>query len=395
MRRLDDIPIDPEVAASLDAIDAALAGEPVDPGQAELAELALLLAADRPRLTDARARALDERIAAGFNRRRRRRAWPVASLSLAAATAVVAVIAVALVSSRPGASVSSTSTPTPAPPHAAGGATAASAGPRALSVPAPAAKAPSPSAAGSLSSAAATGSPGLRAPGNGRKAVQSAQLQLAVAPTRIDQVAQEVFDVVGSVHGYVNNSSVTQTGGSDGYANLELTVPASALAQTMTELTRLPDARVSSRTDGIQDVTDQYGAAQRRLADAQALRTALLKQLANAQTTQEIKSLNAQLRDADGAIASAQGALNALNHQINTVQIGVTIGAAPPVPVARSSGFTIGRAARDARRVLVVAAGVALIVLAALVPLGLLAGLAWWVGAAIRRRRREQALDAT
>jgi hypothetical protein len=262
-----------------------------------------------------------------------------------------------------------------------------------LSVPSPAPKAPSASA-GSLGLGTTATSPGLQAPGNGRQAIQSAQLQLSVAPTRIDQVAQEVFDVVGSVRGYVEDTTVTQTGGLDGYANLELTVPASALAQTMTELARVPHAQVTSRTDGIQDVTDRYGAAQRRLADAKALRTALLKQLANAQTTQDINSLNAQLRDADGAISAAQGALNVLSHQINTVQIGVTIAAAPPAPVAHSSGFTIGKAAHDARRVLVVAAGVSLIVLAVLVPVGLLASLLWWVGAALRRRRREQALDA-
>jgi hypothetical protein len=389
MRRLEDIPIDPDVAASLDAIDAALAGEPVDPAHSGLAELALLLAADRPRMSGVGARALDERVAGRFGYRRRRRTWGAASLSLAAATAVVAVIAVALVSSHSSTSLVTTSTPS-APPHTADNAP----GSESLSVPSPAAKAPTASAAGSLSSAAATTSPGLRAPGNGRQAIQSAQLQLSVAPTRIDQVAQEVFDVVGAVRGYVDSSTVTQTGGSDGYANLELTVPASALAQTMTELARLPHAQVTSRTDGIQDVTDKYSAAQRRLADAKALRTALLKQLANAQTTQDINSLNAQLRDADGAISAAQGALNVLSHQINTVQIGVTIAAAPPAPVAHSSGFTIGKAAHDARRVLVVAAGVSLIVLAVLVPVGLLASLLWWVGAALRRRRREQALDA-
>src|SRR5579859_386041 len=49
MRRLDDTPLDPEIEASLDAIDATLAGEPVDPRFAELAELALLLADERPR----------------------------------------------------------------------------------------------------------------------------------------------------------------------------------------------------------------------------------------------------------------------------------------------------------------------------------------------------------
>ncbi|MBV8946498.1 MAG: hypothetical protein JOZ95_13825, partial [Solirubrobacterales bacterium] len=48
----------------------------------------------------------------------------------------------------------------------------------------------------------------------------------------------------------------------------------------------------------------------------------------------------------------------------------------------------------DAGRVLTVAAGVVLIALAVLSPLALLAALAWWVGSTVRRRRREQALDA-
>ncbi len=52
MPRLDEYPFDPEVAAALDAIDATLAGDPVDPEHAELAELALLLVAERPEIDD-------------------------------------------------------------------------------------------------------------------------------------------------------------------------------------------------------------------------------------------------------------------------------------------------------------------------------------------------------
>ena len=44
MRPSEEMPLDPEVLAELEAIDATLAGEPVDPIHAELAELALLLA---------------------------------------------------------------------------------------------------------------------------------------------------------------------------------------------------------------------------------------------------------------------------------------------------------------------------------------------------------------
>jgi uncharacterized iron-regulated membrane protein len=56
--------------------------------------------------------------------------------------------------------------------------------------------------------------------------------------------------------------------------------------------------------------------------------------------------------------------------------------------------WTPGDAAKDALRVLEVAAGVALIVLAVVLPLALLAALAAIAARWTRRRRREQALDA-
>src|SRR5690242_6872225 len=67
MRLLDhDEPIDPEVAASLDAIDAVLAGEPVAPEYAELAEIALLLTGERPQVRPTFAERMDERVARRF-----------------------------------------------------------------------------------------------------------------------------------------------------------------------------------------------------------------------------------------------------------------------------------------------------------------------------------------
>jgi hypothetical protein len=87
--------------------------------------------------------------------------------------------------------------------------------------------------------------------------------------------------------------------------------------------------------------------------------------------------------------------LNALQHQVDFSPISVTINAGtPPIyPVASGGSFTLHGAAHDAGRVLVVAAGVALIALAALVPVGLLVALGLWLAALLRRRRREQALD--
>jgi hypothetical protein len=209
-------------------------------------------------------------------------------------------------------------------------------------------------------------------------------------------VSQQVYNVVGALNGIVVSSSVTQTGGPGGYASFQLSIPSASLGQAMSRLSSLNYAVVVSRTDSTQDITDQYGAAQRALADARALRTSLLKQLANATTTEQIDSLQAQIRDAEASISSDQATLNRLNHSVNFSQLSLEINArtVPPPVTHGGGGFGIGRAAHDAGRVLTVAAGVALITLAALTPIALVAALFWWVGSALRRRRREQALDA-
>src|SRR5947209_11200031 len=106
MRLLDhDEPIDPEVAASLDAIDAVLAGEPVDARYAELAEIALLLTSERPAAPPAFVQSLDARVARRFapapasqappRRRRSAEFWPLTGALAAAVGLIVAIVVVA------------------------------------------------------------------------------------------------------------------------------------------------------------------------------------------------------------------------------------------------------------------------------------------------------------
>jgi len=434
MRTADDHPVGPQIEAALAAIDATLAGDAVDPSHAELAELALILAADRPQPTAAFTAALDRRVAARFadqGRRRRGRRWlfaPAAGLAAAMTVAVVVVLG----TGGPGPASSSTSSaaasaihapgstnntlalgsPKRVPPTSFGTPTTASSGVSASSSSSAAGSAGSSNAAESASSSSSAGSAGSSAalapptptangqntpapapPANGRKIIQSAQLALNAPGNRIDDVAQQVFNVVGDEHGIVNSSMVTSTGTPDGYAQFDLSVPSASLSDTMTALSRLRYASVVSRTDATQDVNGQFNAATSRLADARALRTSLLKQLAAAVTQTQIDSLTAQIHDAEASISSDQAALGRLNHQINYSQITLTINAATVVPVPTASSFTIGKAAHDAGRVLTVAAGVALITLAGFVPLALLGALAWWLGLSVRRRRRQQALD--
>jgi hypothetical protein len=409
MRLLEhDEPIDPEIAASLDAIDAVLAGDPVDARYADLAEIALLLASDKPAASPQFARSMDERVARRFVpapgpqsavHERRRPRWPgfwQAGGALAAAVGLVVAIVVVL-GGNSGSSPSSSRSLLSAPAATSSGSAAVSSGAATTSSAASSAAQAAPATVPpTASGTGSTAAPTLQPPTSGRKVVQGAQLDLAAAPNRIDDVAQQVYNVVGELNGVVMSSSVTQAP-PGGYADFQLSVPSASLGQAMSRLSSLNGAQVVSRTDSSQDITDQYGAAQRALADARALRTSLLKQLADATTTEQIDSLKAQIRDAEASISSDQATLNRLNHQVGFSQVSVEINArAVPPPVSHGSGggFGIGKAAHDAGRVLTVAAGIALIALAALTPIALLAALFWWVGSGVRRRRREQALDA-
>jgi hypothetical protein len=413
MRRPDEDMLDPQIVATLDAIDATLAGDPVAPRFAEIAELSLLLSAERPAPSAEFAHTLDARVAARFappdqpkprGLRARLQSWSVGAFGAASAGAVAAIVAVVIVVS--GSSSSQLSSPLESQTRATAAPSAASSGDQ-QSFHAPTAAAPSagrqlaapsaaaPSASQSSSSAGSTVQP----PPNGRKIVQSATLYLGAPATRVDDVAQQVFNVIGRVNGIVDHSSVTATGGPDGGAQFALRVPSASLAQTMSALSRLSYANVISRTDNTQDVNTRFVDASRQLADAQALRATLVRQLAGATTQGQIDSLKRQLTAAEAGIAAAQSALRDLNRQIDYSQISLTIQAGTGAGAGASSGsgsgggLSLHTAAHDALRVLTVVLGVGLIALAVLVPAGLLAGLAWWAAATVRRRRREHALD--
>jgi hypothetical protein len=204
-----------------------------------------------------------------------------------------------------------------------------------------------------------TPAPALRVPNaRGRKLTQSSQLTLGAARERIETVAQEIYNVVGDQNGFVDSSSVTSAG-TGGYAHFQLSVPSITLPQTMSALSTLPYAKVLQRTDTVEDITGQF---------RDALRHHKKKQL------------------------------KALRRQVAYSQVTINVQAViPPPPVhhhSRQTGFSIASAAHTALRVLVVIAGIALIALAVLVPLALVAALLWWIADALKRRRREQALDA-
>src|SRR5580700_7556632 len=99
---------DPEIVATLEAIDATLSGEAVDPRHADVAELALLLADEPPRPGAAFAAGLDERVQRRFEAApragRRRFAWWVWAPSCAVAVSLVVAIVIVVGQSGGGSS---------------------------------------------------------------------------------------------------------------------------------------------------------------------------------------------------------------------------------------------------------------------------------------------------
>lgn len=229
----------------------------------------------------------------------------------------------------------------------------------------------------------------------------------AVAPGRVQQLAasvslsassgdvQSVSDGVARLavrdEGYVQQSrvQVQQHGSSE--ANLTLKLPSARLAAALAAIARL--APVSSESQSLQDITNAYEAARRRLADARAERQALLRALAAARTEGQIDSLRERLSQARSAVTQDQSALQAVSQRASTAEVEVTVLANAAGKSSTSEGLTLHRGLHDALRVLTVALIAMLIAAAVLVPVALLIAALAVARRAWRRYQRERALD--
>ena len=383
----------PEVQRELDAIDAALAGRPVDPELTELGALAVALREDRPAPPLAFASNLDRQVADGFRTAKvtRRRRWipgthVLAPVMVAALLAIV-VVPAALMGGDDEAEMGSAGgggeVAAPTVQEESADSASGAAEPMVQQL-APSRSAPVPPGPGG-------GSPGSDGR-DARKVERSASLTLTAQPDEIQTVGGEVLAVADRNDGFVVSSSV-DTSADGGAGNYLLRVPTPRLDTVMSELSQL--ASVTARSDRTQDITAEHSSARSRLQDARAERRSLLRRLARALTQTEVDSLKAQLRDVNARIAAARADLARVNNRAGYANVAVSLVADPEAAAAGDDGqWTPGDAAKDAVRVLEVIAGIALVALAIVLPLALLvlAGLvaARWSA----RRGRERALDA-
>ena len=385
MRLRKEPEMDPSTRRELEALDAALAGQPVDPRDEELASLAVALREERPLSRPEFALDLDLRVRDGFPaaetaspapRPKRavafRRRW---ALALGTAASLFIVATALLTSGLPGAGDEDSPRSQPPmeledsfPAPAAGGTAAQESAP-VLAAP------PSPR--------------DLAARARDRQVERAASLTLSAPRDRIEDVADGAIRVTDRHGGFVLRSSVTAGEGSEAGASLDLRLPSTRLQAALADLSEL--GHVRSRTQDARDITAEFRSPRRRLSDAQAERRGLLRRLERAVTPNETAAIRAQLRAVNRRIDRVQAELRRLRNRVTFASVAVAI--EPGRASSDGGGWTLGDAVDDALGVLRAVLGGALVALAVLIPAGLLGGAGWLAYRGWVRHRRESALE--
>jgi len=386
MRRRESI-LDPAVAAELQALEAALAGDPA--AEPELAALVRDVRAEAPAMQPAFRAQLDRRVERGFERplpRRRFALRPMIPALGVAGCVVAGIVAIALTAGGGSNDNASSS----------GGGTSAIGAAPAQTESSDAAKSSSGSSSGGGSSSSGGGtalaSPPAAAPSTRQRRVERST-RLELTTTDVQKATDGVVRATQAAGGFVQSSQVA-TGDGRSIASFVLRVPTSKLDDALARLSKL--GHVKSLQQSADDITGAYDGASGRLTEARAARRGLLRALGNATTAEQVSSLRARIADNRREIQRYQREFNAVRNRANLATVSVEVtGAARKQAAAPSNGsWTPGDAAHDAVRVLEVSAGVALIALAVLVPLTLVGAAGGFAAVTLRRRRREAALSA-
>ncbi len=219
-----------------------------------------------------------------------------------------------------------------------------------------------------------------------RKVDRDAQLTLAAPADEVQDVTNEAIGVVSSHRGIVESSQTSGTAES-ARATLQLAIPTRNLDAVLDELSDLAD--VKSLSEGSVDITRPFVDAKDRLAGLNAERRSVLAQIRLADTEQELDALKLRLDSIQRAIAQAEAEFDNIQRRavLSSVTLQITSEGAD------EGGWSFEDALDDAGRVLTVGAGIALISAAVLLPLVLIAAIAYFVISAARNRARERALD--
>lgn len=370
--------ITPEQRHELDVIDAAVrGGGEARPQDASLTDLALLVRAARPLPDHGATMRLDERLASRKSVRPPKRsllgpaAAGLASLIVLVGAGVIWSSRDALAPDRDTIAVQEfrdggESFPNP---DAANGVAVPPSGEK-MAVPE---SAPSSTAESELDTGVAGG--GLR------RVARDAQLVLAAPAERIQRLADSVNAIADESGGWVQDARVSVNTGKRAHASFLMMIPARTYQETLARLSRV--AHVRSRSQGMTDITTAYNAAERALARSRARVRELERKLAATPEGAARKKVEHDLTRARLAERQATRAVRGTRSRVRYVPLSLRIVA--DRSAANAGQGTIARAMSDARSILTGMAAVLIVALAILLPISLVALIAWW---GVRRHRR-------
>jgi hypothetical protein len=241
-----------------------------------------------------------------------------------------------------------------------------------------------------LSREAAPGVGGDFRPGEPERRIErSASLTLAAPEDELEHVAEGITAVADRHGGFVLRSSLTTGDEGASGGSFELRVPAGRLQPALHDLAAL--ASVRSRTQSGQDVTPELVTARDRLQAARAERHSLLRRLERAGSDAEAEAIRRRLDLVAGEIRSLRARLRDLRLRTDYAVVSVLLERTDHREGAGALGDP-DDALGDALGSLATAAGLAVRAVGVVIPLGLVACVAWLVARAFRRRRRETAL---
>jgi hypothetical protein len=232
--------------------------------------------------------------------------------------------------------------------------------------------------------------------GGHRDIEQSTYIVLGTQPGNVSGSAAKVYEAVHAADGIVLHSSV-QSGkkGATG-AIFELLIPSRKVNDALASISQISEVR--ARHDQTNDITEPTVSAAEELTDSNAAIEGLLKELGSVETEAERESVEARLHEERRRHAAIRASLDNLHERAAMSEVTVRIvtgkgaGATPAAPSSGDGSWGVGDALHDAGHILTIAAGVVLIALAILAPIGLILLLLWIANRFRVRRLRERTL---
>jgi hypothetical protein len=216
--------------------------------------------------------------------------------------------------------------------------------------------------------------------------VKTADISLVVPRGHFAEVFNRATAIAGPLGGYVSSSS--SVGVSTHSGSLTIRVPSGNFDGALAALRKL--GRVQAQTVHGDDVTAQYVDLNARLRTWEAQEQALLKLMAKATTVAETLRVQGQLQRVQLTIEQLKGQIRLLQDRTSNATLEVSISEPAPktrVTTVQVQNPSFGTAMRRAVAGLLGVVVAVLIGFGYLIPIALLALLAWLVVRRVQRRR--------